>query len=170
MVGSGVAWRAARLALAARLISAPAMAEIAGAPADFGVEGRTVILTVHGLGAQIYECKPDPSSGDHWVFREPIAALVKDGATVGRHYAGPTWAVDGDATLTGKLAKSAPGAGADDIPWLKLDVAQVRGEGVLKDAALVLRLNTQGGVLKGACDHPGELRASPYAADYVFLR
>ncbi len=172
MVGSDAVWRAAGLALAVGLTAAPAMAEMApaGAPAAFGIQGRAVILSVRGIGAQIYECKPDPSGGDHWVFREPVAALVKDGTTVGRHYAGPTWALDGDATVTGKLAASAPGVGPDDITLLKLDVVQARGEGALKGAALVLRLNTQGGALKGACEHPGELRAAPYSADYVFLR
>jgi hypothetical protein len=51
-----------------------------------------------------------------------------------------------------------------------LDVVEHRGTGILKDAKLVLRLNTHGGVLKGECPKAGELRAEPYSADYAFLR
>ena len=36
-------------------------------------------------------------------------------------------------------------------------------------ATVVLRLNTRGGVLAGACPTVGELRAAPYSADYAFL-
>jgi len=34
----------------------------------------------------------------------------------------------------------------------------------------VLRINTKGGKLEGACDTAGSYRSAPYAADYVFLR
>jgi hypothetical protein len=63
-----------------------------------------------------------------------------------------------------------PGATAGDAALLKLDVVEHHGTGVLKDAKLVLRLNTRGGVLKGECPKAGELRAAPYSADYAFLR
>jgi hypothetical protein len=60
--------------------------------------GGTVLVTLHAEGAQIYECKPElneksPSQGRAltWQFREPIATLVADGKSNGRHYAGPSW-------------------------------------------------------------------------------
>jgi hypothetical protein len=34
----------------------------------------------------------------------------------------------------------------------------------------VRRINTNGGVLAGACEQTGDLRSVPYSADYVFLR
>jgi hypothetical protein len=159
-------------ALLAGWLAAPAFAQgmPTSAPAIFGVAARATILAVRGVGAQIYECKPDPSGGNQWAFREPVAALFKDGRTVGRHYAGPIWELTDDATLKGKVAASAPGATPGDITLLKLDVIERRGEGALKDAALVLRLNTHGGVLKGPCDQAGDLRSEPYSADYLFLR
>ena len=40
----------------------------------------------------------------------------------------------------------------------------------LKDARLVLRLNTRGGALKGPCPNLGEPRAAPYSADCAFPR
>jgi Protein of unknown function (DUF3455) len=140
------------------------------APAAFGVADRAVILFVHAAGAQIYECKADTSGGLNWVFREPIATLVRGGVTIGHHYVGPAWELnDGDA-VTGRQSASAPGATRDDVALLKLDVVEHRGSGILKDAKLVLRLNTHGGVLKGECPKAGELRAEPYSADYAFLR
>ncbi len=105
-----------------------------------------------------------------WAFREPIATLVQGDLTVGHHYAGPTWELTGGDAVTGKQSATAPGASAGDVPLLKLDVIEHRGNGALKDAKLVLRLNTRGGVLKGACSRAGELRAEPYSADYAFLR
>jgi len=153
------------------LISAPLpVAAATPAPTAFDVAARAVVLTLHAEGAQIYQCQPDASGALSWAFREPIATLIGDGKTVGRHYAGPTWALDDGGAVKGKLAASAPGAGPGDIPLLKLNVAEHQGAGALAGANLVLRLNTHGGVFKGACATAGELHAEPYSADYVFLR
>ena len=104
-----------------------------------------------------------------WAFREPIATLLVDGKTVGRHYAGPNWEHSDGSAVVGKAAGSAPGATANDIPWLKLDVISRRGSGVLAGVTTVQRINTQGGKLEGACDKIGTTRSAPYSADYVFL-
>ena len=140
------------------------------APRIFDVAGRDPILVVHATGAQIYECEADPVAGASWVFREPIAALVRNGVTVGQHYAGPSWELNDGDKVIGRQSASAPGAAPGDAPLLKLDVIEHRGSGALKDAKLVLRLNTHGGALKGKCSMSGELRAEPYSADYAFLR
>jgi hypothetical protein len=164
--------RLTALAMYAGLLATPALAQVrpTSAPPAFGVADRTLILAVHGVGAQIYECNPDAGGHDVWAFREPIAALFKDGRSVGRHYAGPAWELTDGGAIGGKLAASAPGATANDVALLKLDVVSRHGGGALGDATLVLRLNTRGGVLKGPCETAGELRAQPYAADYLFLR
>jgi len=57
-------------------------------PDAIAASGEAVMLTVHAEGAQIYECKADSGGKLVWQFREPIAALIADGKTVGRHYAG----------------------------------------------------------------------------------
>jgi hypothetical protein len=156
-------------ALAAALLAAtPALA--LPAPATFGVGDRALLLSVHAEGAQIYECKADPAGHLAWTFREPIAALIQDGQTIGRHYAGPHWELNDGALVRGKVAATAPGATPDDAALLKLDVIENKGVGALKDAALVLRLNTHGGALKGDCPTAGALRSVPYSADYAFLR
>ena len=150
--------------------SAPALAQPAAAPAAFDVAARTTILQVHAEGIQLYECKVDTAGHTAWAFREPVATLIKGDETLGRHYAGPHWELTDGSLVKGKAAMSLPGAGPDDAALLKLDVVENRGAGALKDAALVLRLNTHGGGLKGDCAAAGTFRAVPYTADYVFLR
>jgi hypothetical protein len=72
--------------------------------------------------------------------------------------------------VKGKVAASAPGATPSDIPWLKLDVADHRGDGMLSNATTVQRINTRGGVVQGSCENEADYRDVPYSADYVFLR
>jgi hypothetical protein len=143
-------------------------------PPAIAAAGETVVATFHAEGAQVYECKTDGRPGNEgkpaWVFREPIATLMLDGKTIGRHYLGPTWEhADGSAVI-GKAAANAPGKSASDIPWLKLEVTAQRGSGALSNVTTVQRINTQGGVHAGACEKAGALHSAPYAADYVFLR
>jgi hypothetical protein len=141
-------------------------------PAAIGAPGTTLIVTLHAEGAQIYQCKAGADGKLVWTFREPIATLLRDGATVGRHYAGPTWEYADGSIVTGKTAASAaaPGAAGNDVAWLKLDVIGRRGGGLLSDASVVQRINTNGGALAGACETAGALRSVAYSADYVFLR
>ncbi len=128
------------------------------------------LVTLHAEGAQIYECKTESDGKLTWTFREPIASLMLDGRTVGRHYAGPTWEhVDG-SSVQAKIIGNAPGATANDVPWLKLEVVERRGTGALAGADIVQRINTAGGVLHGSCERAGSLRSVAYSADYVFRR
>jgi hypothetical protein len=146
-------------------------------PAAIDVSDGTVLLTVHAEGAQIYECKLVPveksssnAGAPTWQFREPIATLIVDGKSIGRHYAGPNWDhIDGSG-VKGTTAASVPGATPNDIPWLKLDIVDHRGNGLLSSATTVQRINTRGGVLQGQCESAGVFRSVPYSADYVFLR
>jgi Protein of unknown function (DUF3455) len=137
--------------------------------------GNTVIATLHAEGAQIYECKPDASSSPSrahtltWQFREPIATLILGGQSVGRHYAGPNWDYVDGSGVKGKVVASSPGATANDIPWLEIEVVEHRNEGILSDATSVQRVNTRGGMTQGPCEHAGEYLSVPYAADYLLL-
>ena len=144
-------------------------ASAADLPDTIVAEGAVAVLQVHAEGAQIYQCEADASGRIAWQFREPIASLFSDGKTVGIHYVGPTWKLDG-SEIVGKAVGRSPGATAEDIPWLKLEVVNNRGDGPLKNAATVQRINTAGGNLDGACEKVGDLRAKPYAADYIFLK
>ena len=160
------------IALAVFLLagSLPAFAAETPLPAAIAAPGETIVLSAHAEGAQIYECKMAGDDKPGWAFREPIATLLVDGKTVGRHYAGPNWEHSDGSAVTGKVAGNAPGTATDDIPWLKLDVVAQRGSGVLTGATTVQRINTKGGKLDGACDKVAAIQSVPYSADYVFLR
>jgi hypothetical protein len=145
-------------------------AAIAQAPNEIAAPGESAVATVHAEGAQVYECKAASDGKLAWIFREPIAALMLDGKTVGRHYVGPTWEyADGSAVL-GKVAANVPAKSTSDIPWLKLTVTEHRGNGMLSGVTTVLRINTQGGTSPGNCNAAGSFRSVAYSADYVFLK
>jgi hypothetical protein len=156
-------------AFATILLTAQAAAQTPQAKPD---HGETDLVTFHAEGAQLYECKPDPSKPGAltWQFREPIAALMRDGKSVGQHYAGPTWDYNDGSSVKGKVSSSTPGATANDIPWLKLAIVDHRNNGILSNATVVRRINTKGGVAQGSCERAGDFLSVPYSADYVFLR
>lgn len=150
------------------LLSSPT---VAGATTPFDLSSRTMIATFHAEGAQVYECKAASSGGGlAWTFREPIATLIDNGKTVGRHFAGPHWLLDDGSLVQARVAETLAGSTSADIPILKLDVIQNEGRGRLSGATEVYRVNTRSGVLQGACGKPGELRSMSYSADYVFAR
>jgi hypothetical protein len=153
-------------ATAAMAQSAPAQV-----PAAVAASGEKTVATFQGVGAQVYECKAGSDGKLAWSFREPIATLLSNGKTVGRHYAGPTWEdVDG-SKIVGKATGNAPGATSDDIPWLKLDVVKHQGRGGLfAKVTNVQRLDTHGGALSGSCDKAGDFKSVAYSATYVFVR
>ena len=132
--------------------------------------GEAPMLTIHAEGAQIYECKVDSTGKLTWQFREPIAALMIEGKTVGRHFAGPNWELVDGSAVGGKVIGRAPRAAAKDIAWLKLEVTSQRGAGQLTGASSIQRINTKGGMAEGACDQSGTFLSVAYSADYVFLR
>jgi hypothetical protein len=153
------------------LLAAGALAEDKPLPAVIAAPGETVVLTVHAVGMQLYECKPGADGKLAWTFTAPQATLTTGDKVVGHHGAGPSWELDDDGSgITGKVVANAPGAGANDIAWLKLEVASHKGSGKLSDVTTVQRINTVGGVLKGPCDREKAGLGMPYSADYVFLR
>ena len=158
-----------KIVLLSFLFAAPCSA-FAQMPAAIDAPGETAVATIHAEGAQVYECKAGTDGKLVWTFREPIATLLIDGKTVGRHYAGPNWEHTDSSAVVGKVAGNAPGKAANDIPWLKLDVISQRGSGLLSGVTTIQRINTLGGRLQGDCDKAGAFRSEAYAADYVFLR
>src|SRR5438874_11514481 len=99
-------------------------------PETIAAPGESTVVTVHAEGAQVYECKAGSDGKLAWAFREPIATLLLDGKTVGRHYAGPNWEHMDGSLVTARAAGNVPGKTAADIPWLKLEVTAHRGRGM----------------------------------------
>src|SRR6202158_6285542 len=77
-------------------------------PDAIAAPGEIIVLTVHAEGAQVYEWKAGADGKPGWAFREPIATLLLDGKTVGRHYAGPTWEHSDGSAGGGEGAASDP--------------------------------------------------------------
>jgi hypothetical protein len=146
----------------------PLSAAGAQVPDAIATPGEAPVATVHAQGAQVYECKADATGKLAWQFREPIATLLIDGKTVGRHYAGPNWELADGSAVVGKVVGRASGATAKDIPLLKLEVASQRGSGRLAGVTTIQRLNTRGGIADGPCAPAGAFLSVPYAADYAF--
>src|SRR6185503_10551179 len=153
----------ALLLSSASVLSASAQTPL---PDAIAAPGETAFLTLHAEGAQVYECKTGADGALAWAFREPIATLLSDGKTVGRHYAGPNWEYSDGSAVVAQVVGTAPGSVAMDIPWLKLAVASRRGSGVLGPVTTVQRINTVGGKLNGACYKAGTYESVPYSADY----
>jgi hypothetical protein len=150
------------------LLTGMALGEVL--PESIQAPGLAPFLTLHAEGVQIYQCKPGPGGKPTWTLREPIASLMRDGVTVGRHFAGPTWELADGGRVQGQVAGRAPGATSADAPWLKLDVTGREGGGLLGEATVIQRVHTHGGALEGGCETPGALRGDAYSADYVFLK
>jgi Protein of unknown function (DUF3455) len=139
-------------------------------PETIATRGETLIATIHATGAQVYECKTNSDGKLAWQFREPIATLMIDGKTVGRHFAGPVWEMMDGSAVSAKVSAEAPGATANDIPLLRLDIAARHGSGVLSGVTTIQRLNTRGGRADAACDSAGTFLSVPYSADYAFYK
>jgi hypothetical protein len=137
-------------------------------PDAIATPGQVDIARFHAEGAQVYECKVDAAGNLGWQYREPIASLLADGQTVGRHYVGPSWELNDGSLVVARVAGHAPGATSADIPWLKLDVTY--GNGRLDRVSAIQRINTKGGNAPATCATVGSFLSVPYSAEYVFLR
>lgn len=81
---------------------------------DLGApEGSTLVFHAYAEGVQIYQW-----DGTTWAFRGPSANLYADAAgtaTIGTHYAGPTWKSNSGSLVVGRLNTPCE-VGPADIP------------------------------------------------------
>jgi Protein of unknown function (DUF3455) len=155
--------------LSAAALTVLVTAQAAEVPEAVASGAKSEIMKLHAEGVQIYECKAEAGKAAAWTFREPLAVLMKDGATVGRHYGGPSWELASGGAVAGKVDGQAPSSGPGDIKLLRLNVTERRGEGELAKASMIQRLDTRGGAFAGACETVGALHLELYSAEYVFL-
>jgi hypothetical protein len=138
--------------------------------------GAEVVLQAQGVGVQIYTCTDSPG-GAKWVFKGPQAQLLDaSGKTIGRHFAGPTWALEDGAVVhgqvQGELVASKPASEAGAVPWLLLRAKAGTATGALANVAFIQRTETHGGIAPdsgcaGAQD-TGKTAQVPYRATYTF--
>ena len=158
------------LALMGSLTTAAQAEDIENLPASIAAKGSAPVAQLHAAGAQIYICAKNAAGALNWTFREPLATLLEEGKTVGRHFVGPTWEFVDGSRVVGEVVSKAPGTTAKDIPWLKLSVKEPPKSGLVAGATSVLRIDMKGGVFEGACDTEGELHSQPYTATYIFVK
>lgn len=130
---------------------------VAGTACAFAGVDEAEALSVSSTGVQIYDCRADSKGQLSWQFREPLATLIHDGKTIGRHFGGPNWQLDDGSEIVGKVIAQSPGATPKDISLLKFDVLNHLGNGVLSKVTSVQRVDTLGGVFAGAYDRAGDL-------------
>jgi hypothetical protein len=131
-------------------------------------------FVLNASGVQVYACKtkPNDSYAYAWTFVRPEAILMEGGATVGKHYYGPTWESMDGSTIKGVMKEKQDG-GAGNIAWLRLASAPGLNTGRMADVTTVLRVATKGGVEpSGGCDEfkVNQEVGVPYTADYYFYK
>ena len=134
--------------------------------------GEQVLLKAHASGFQVYTCQAGADNKLSWTLKAPEAELHDDqGATIGQHFAGPTWQLKDGSQVAGKVVARMDSPDADAIPWLLLSASGHAGNGVLSRVTSVQRIHTQGGKAPLAgCDtdhHDAETKIK-YSADYYF--
>lgn len=118
----------AGLLVTACLISFWPRASDAQVPIAIHAPGAAIAGIFHAEGLQVHECTLGADGKLTWQVREPIATLIFDGNTVGRHYAGPNWEHMDGSVVRAKATGSAPAKTINDLPWLRLDVVSQRGK------------------------------------------
>lgn len=150
---------------------APEVPQALRPPAD-----QILFAEAKASGVQNYECaaKPDEPSKFEWTFRAPEAALVdRDGRTLGKHYAGPTWESTDGSAVAGEVKSRDPGPDKSAIPWLLLTAKSTRGAGLFSQTQSVQRVQTVGGIAPTlACTslNATQVVRVPYTATYYFYR
>jgi hypothetical protein len=152
----------------ARSTSPPSTGSSTSIPDDLRVSG-TVLLHVKAHGVQIYTCMPNASGGLTWSAAVPDADFAADDGTKGKHFAGPTWQLEGGAKIVGQKLREHASPDATAIPWLLLAVKSRQGDAPFATTAFIQRLNTTGGKAPPLTNQKaGDQIRVPYTAEYIF--
>jgi hypothetical protein len=136
--------------------------------------GETLQRTLMADGVQIYECRAKPADATArpaWTLVAPEATLADDkGATVGKHYAGPTWEANDGSRIVGLIVGRIDAPTPDAIPWLLLATHSTGPAGLFSNVTSVQRVATVGGVAPAEGCTPSNLGATlrvAYKAQYA---
>jgi hypothetical protein len=125
-----------------------------------------LVLSSHAEGAQVYVCSADSA----WTLKAPDAVLFDaQGGQIGKHYAGPSWALSDGSLVTGELVAKDAGPDAGAVPWLLLKIKTNSGKGLLARAGMAQRIETKGGLAPAESCKPGDEMRSAYSATYRFF-
>ena len=134
--------------------------------------GQALTLETLADGVQIYECSQKTDGTYEWAFKFPEARLLsKNGANLGKHYAGPTWEGTDGSTVVAQVTARDPGPDVKAIPWLLLSAKSNTGKGVFAKTKSIQRVYTAGGLAPSEACNAGKLKQVariPYTATYYF--
>jgi len=126
-----------------------------------------LVAHVFANGVQIYQW-----TDTSWVLLSPSASLTSDvagTASVGIHYAGPTWEATRGGKVTGVVQdRCTPNANA--IPWLILKATWDGQPGAFAGATHIQRVSTTGGLAPSVTGTKGQIVSVAYRAEYYFYR
>jgi Protein of unknown function (DUF3455) len=136
--------------------------------------GEIVLLETLGKDVQIYACeaRADDPGKFEWTFKAPEASLTDGkGASVAKHYAGPTWEAKDGSNVVGEVLQKLNAPEPGSVPWLLLRAKSNEGSGEFRNVTYVQRVNTRGGIAPAeGCDQAhahSEVRV-PHQANYYF--
>jgi hypothetical protein len=147
----------------------------ANVPANLKVaDTEKLVMHLPAIGVQIYECRVVDSKPAQWTFVAPEADLFEapNMRLVGKHDAGPHWALNDTSKVAGKVSARADATNQGAIPSLLLSAKSVGGAGRLDKVTNIQRLNTVGGVAPtSGCTAAdvGKQARIYYTADYYFF-
>jgi hypothetical protein len=147
----------------------PALPTAVSAPA-----GHRHAMTLRAKGKLSYECRPiaGMSGAYGWVLGAIDARLLHwSGLSVGRVYAGPTWAHRDGSRVAGRLRAASP-AGDGYLPVQLWEVHSTGEPGELSDVTYVQRLNAKGSLPDARCQAPdvGRGQSMSFESDFAFYR
>lgn len=153
----------------------PDMPPPAGAPVGLATPGgQTAYMVLIGSGQQRYACRAAPDGTYAWTLVGPDARLYNaDQQLVGRHGAGPYWAMGNDSRVTAAVVAHAPSDNPYSVDQLLLKADTEHATGQFAGTTYIQRLRTAGGAPSATgCDaaHGGATEEMLYSASYVFYR
>ena len=135
-------------------------------------EGNKLAFHAYAKGVQIYRWNV---TTQNWDLFGPQAGLFAEEnyfGEIGSHYVGPTWESKSGSKVEGRRVQGT-GCAPDPtaVAWLLLSKFRTEGAGIFSSVTFIQRVNTTGGLAPstpGAYD--GEIKESPYTAEYYFYR
>lgn len=135
-------------------------------------EGNKLAFHAFAKGVQIYKWNLVTQS---WDFVGPQAGLFAEEnyfGEVGSHYVGPTWESKSGSKVEGRRVL---GTGCTPDPtaiaWLLLKKFRTEGNGIFASITFIQRVNTTGGLAPSTQgEYDGQIKESPYTAEYYFYK
>ena len=135
-------------------------------------EGNKLAFHAFAKGVQIYKWNVATQTWDLFGPQAGLFAEENYFGEIGSHYVGPTWESKSGSKVE---ARRVQGTGCTPDPtaiaWLLLAKFRTDGAGIFSKVTYIQRVNTTGGLppaTPGAVD--GEIKESPYTAEYYFYR